>query len=115
VTTLAVAIAATCVFMVAQDVLGEGLTISSARGLAFFPGLFDGLGDFATRYGAAIIAVTSVHFGLWSWQTLAVVTSCAITSFFTSNFAAGKESKILPKDRLEKVSLAEMWRRIKEA
>lgn len=114
-TTLAVAIVAVCGCMFFQDVLGSGLTISQSRGLAVFPGLFDGLGDFASKYGAAVVAVTAVHFSLWGWQTLTVITACAVTSFFTSNFACGKESIILPASRAEKVSLAGMWTRIKEA
>lgn len=101
--SILVPIVAVCGFMFLQDVLGVGLTISQARGLEFFPGFFDGLGDFATKYGAAVVAVTAVKFSLWGWQTLAVVTACAITSFFTSNLATGKESLLLPKSRQEQL------------
>ena len=98
---LLVAIVAVCAFMMIQDVLGQGLTISTSRNLKFWPGFFDGLGDYANRYGAAVVAVSAVHWGLWSSQTLLIVTACAVTSFFTSNLAAGKESLLLPKSRLE--------------
>jgi len=110
-TSLILPIIAVCALMFLQDCLGVGLTISQARGLEFFPGFFDGLGDFATRYGGAIIAVTAVKFSLWSWQTFVVVAACATTSFFTSNLATGKESMILPKDRLEKWTIRSLWSR----
>lgn len=103
--TLLVAVVAVCGFMMAQDVLGEGLTISSARGLRFWPGFFDGLGDFPNKYGSAVVAVTAVHFSLWSWQTVVVVTACATTSFFTSNAAADKCSMLLPRSRTEQIRL----------
>ena len=103
--TLLVAVVAICGFMFLQDVLGEGLTISSTRALRFWPGFFDGLGDFPSKYGGAVVAVTAVHFSLWSWQTATVVTACAMTSFFTSNAAAGKESRLLPRSRTEQVRL----------
>lgn len=109
---LITAIAVVCICMFFQDVLGSGLTISQSRGLAFFPGFFDGLGDFATRYRGAAIAVTTVRFGLGSWQTFVVISACALTSFFTSNAATGKESLILPKDNLDHVTLHEMWSRL---
>lgn len=108
------AVIAVCGFMFLQDVLGSGLTISQSRGLKFFPGFFDGLGDFPNKYGNAVVAVTAVHFSLWGWQTFVVVTCCSLTSFFTSNAACGKESKILPKDRLDHVTAREMWRRLFE-
>jgi hypothetical protein len=109
------AIAAVCLFMVLQDIFGTGLTISESRALKVFPGLFDGLGDFASRYGGAIGAVTAVHYGVTSWQFLAVTSSCAGTSYFTSNAATGKVSAILPKDRLESFTLSLLWQRLKGA
>jgi hypothetical protein len=109
-TLLLVAVIAICVTMFFQDGLGVGLTISQSRGLKFFPGFFDSLGDYASKYGVAIVAATTVHFGLWSWETFIVITACAITSFFTSNFATGKESLILPKSVAEQVSLRQMWK-----
>ena len=112
---LAVAVAVVCVAMFFQDVFGEGLTISSARGLQFFPGFFDGMGDYASKYGTAAVAATTGRYGLGSWQLLVVITACACTSFFTSNAAAGKESMILPRDRTEKITAAELWRRVKAA
>ena len=110
---LLVAILVVCGAMFFQDILGSGLTISQSRGLDFWPGLFDGLGDFATRYGGAAIAITTVRFGLGSWQTFVVIAACAMTSFFTSNLATGKESKILPMTNLEKISLKEAWKRLR--
>jgi hypothetical protein len=95
------------------DILGVGLTISQSRGLKFFPGFFDSLGDYASKYGIAIVAATTVHFGLWSWETFLVITACAMTSFFTSNLATGKESLILPRSRAEQVSIREMWKQRK--
>lgn len=109
------AITGVCVFMVLQDVFGTGLTISEARALRIFPGIFDGLGDFASRYGGAIGAVTAVHYGVTSWQFLAVTSACAGTSYFTSNAATGKVSAILPKDRMEAFTLSLLWQRIKGA
>lgn len=102
-TSLAAVCIATAFFMFLQDVLGSGLTISQARALRFWPGLFDGLGDFVNRYGVVIAAVTGAHYGLWSWQLLLVTTVTAFVSFFTSNTATGKESKLLPKSRLAQV------------
>ena len=99
------ALLAACFCMMCSDVLGVGITISQARALIFWPGFFDALGDYANKYGAAIVAVTSVHYGLWSFTTFVVVTACAITSFFTSNLATGKESKLLPMSRAEQLSL----------
>lgn len=110
--TLFIAIVATCGFMFFQDVFGEGLTISSARGLKFFPGAFDGLGDFVNKYGGAIAAVAAVHYGLTSWQLFTIVCACATTSFFTSNMAAAKASKILPLNRMEKFTFASLWHRL---
>ena len=110
---LLAAVAVVCGCMFFQDVLGSGLTISQARGLSFFPGLFDGLGDFASRYGGAAIAYVTIRFGLGSWQTFVVITTCAVTSFFTSNTATQKESLILPKDRFEHVTWAELWGRLR--
>jgi hypothetical protein len=98
--------------MALQDVAGTSMMISESRNLRVFPGLFDALGDYVNRYGAAVVAVTAVHFGLWSWATLLVVTACAITSFFTSNFATGKASMILPKDRMEKITMRDFFHRL---
>ena len=109
---LITAVVVVCFCMFCQDVLGSGLTISQSRGLAFFPGFFDGLGDFATRYGGAAIAITTVRFGLGSWQTFVVISACAVTSFFTSNAATCRESLILPKDRLDHVTIRQMWQRL---
>jgi hypothetical protein len=109
---LIVAVLSICACMFLQDVLGVGLTISQSRGLTFYPGFFDALGDYAGKYGGAIVAVAAVHFGLWSIQTFIIVTACAVTSFFTSNLATGKESMILPKSRADHVSLTEAWRRL---
>jgi hypothetical protein len=114
-TSLVWPLIAVCGFMFLQDILGVGLTISQARGLRLFPGIFDGLGDFATRYGGAVVAVTAVKFSLWSWQTFLVVAACAMTSFFTSNLATGKESMILPRDRMETVTMALLWQRVRRA
>ena len=108
--TLLGALGAMCACMMAQDVLGVGLTISQSRGLSFWPGLFDGLGDFANKYGGAIAAVTAVHYGLWSIETLAIVSACAITSFFTSNLATGKESLLLPRSRAEQIGFRRWWK-----
>lgn len=108
---LLVAILAVCGFMFLQDVFGTGLSISEPRGLRFFPGFFDGMGDFVGRYGAGVSAVAAVHYGLTSWQFFAITAACAVTSFFTSNAATGKESEILPMTRMEKFTLADLWQR----
>jgi hypothetical protein len=98
---LLTSVVAVCGFMMVQDLLGSGLTISQSRGLRFYPGFFDGLGDFPNKYGAAIVAVTAVHFSLWGWQTLLVVSACAATSFVTSNGATERWAVVLPRDNAE--------------
>ena len=108
-------IIAIIVFMFFQDVFGTGLSISEPRGLRFFPGFFDGMGDFVNKYGGAVTAVTAVKYSLWSWQLFLVVLACAVTSFFTSNMATAKESMILPQTAMEKFTLASTWIKIKEA
>lgn len=95
---------ATIGFMFLQDIFGSSLVVAEARELKFWPGLFDGLGDLVSRYGVVIAAVAAVHFGLWSWQTAVLAGLTAITSFFTSNLAVGKASKLLPKSRLEQLA-----------
>jgi len=107
------AIVAVCIFMFFQDVFGSGLTIAESRALRVFPGLFDGLGDFVSRYGAGVSAFAVYHYGLGSWQFLTITAACGATSFFTSNAAVGKVSVILPKDRMEKFTLKLLWQRIK--
>ena len=109
------AVVAICAFMFLQDVFGTGLTIAESRALKFFPGFFDGLGDFVNGYGKAISAVTAVHYGLTSIQFFVVTCAVAATSFFTSNAATGKVSAILPKDRLEAFTLNLLWQRLKGA
>ena len=102
-------------FMFLGDVFGAGLSISEPRGLKFFPGFFDGMGDFVGKYGGGVSAVAAVHYGLTSWEFFAITLTCAITSYLTSNAATAKESLILPKDRLEQFNLAIFWQRVKEA
>lgn len=111
-TELLIALAAVCGFMVLQDVLGSGLTVSQARDLRTFPGVFDGLGDYANRYGGAVVAVVAVRFGLWSWQNLVVITACAVTSFFASNAATERWSVVLPADREHQGAVRETLRRL---
>jgi hypothetical protein len=76
---------ASIAFMVAQDFFGTSMVIGEAKGTKFWPGFWDGLNDFATRYGGGIIAVAVVKYSLWSWQTLVIVMCVAVTSFFTTN------------------------------
>lgn len=106
---LLIAIVAVCGFMFLQDTLGSGLSVSQARvaarrdaglplgKLGVLPGAFDALGDYPSRYGGAVVAVTSVHFGLWSWQLAVVTTACALTSFATTNEMTSRLSRLLPK------------------
>lgn len=113
--TLLTGIVAVCAFMFLQDIFGTSLVIAQSRGLSFWPGLFDALGDYVNRYGSAVVAVTAVHFGLFGWQTLLVVTACAITSFFTSNFATGKASMILPENDMEKITIRQLLQRLRNS
>ena len=73
------------VFMAAQDFFGTNMTIGEAHGVRFWPGVWDALNDYASRYGGAVTAVGAVKYGLWSWQTALIVTCVAVTSFFTTN------------------------------
>jgi hypothetical protein len=91
------------VFMALQDVFGVGLTISQARGLATYPGLFDAAGDFVSRYGGAISAVAAVNYGILSGSFFLITLAVAATSYFTSNLATGKESRLLPASRIEQM------------
>ena len=109
-TALIVAIVAVCGFMAAQDFLGTGLSISTPRGLRFWPGFFDGLGDFPGKYGGAVVAVTAVKFSLWGWQTLLVVSACALTSFISSNKATGFLKQKLPDNEAQQHP--SHWRRL---
>lgn len=90
------AAALTVAAMVAQDFLGTGLTISMTRNLAWLPGTFDGLGDYASRIGQALTAGAYVAHGLWAWQTQLLLFLTAVTSFSTTNAATPLMSRLLP-------------------
>lgn len=89
--------ALTALSMAVQDTLGSSMIVAIQRKLRFWPGLFDGLGDFASGYGKAVTAAAVVKWGLGSWETFLLVTVTATTSFFTTNETTELAHRLLPK------------------
>jgi hypothetical protein len=83
--TFAFGCVAASFFMVLQDTFADSMTIAEARNIPKWPGRLDAANDYVSKYGAAIIAVGAVRYGLWSIQTFVVVSCVAATSYVTTN------------------------------
>jgi hypothetical protein len=92
----------TVIAMVCQDTFATTMVVAEARNLAHWPGLMDGLNDYASRIGGAVTAGSYVHSGLWSWQTQTLLALTAVTSYCTTNRVTGIAHRLLPPARPSK-------------
>jgi hypothetical protein len=89
--------------MALQDGLGSFMIVAIDKNRGRLAGAMDAAGDFASKYGAGVMAGSVVKWGLFSWQAFAIVCVTAFTSFFCTSQTTelahrllGKPDKIPP-------------------
>lgn len=89
----------TALFMGFQDAFGASLVIAEGRNLWLWPGLLDAAGDWVNRAGQALTAGAYVRYGLWSYETQALLAVTMLTSFTVTNTVTPLATAMLPKER----------------
>jgi hypothetical protein len=83
------------VTMAAQDTLGSFLIVAIDHNRGRLAGAMDALGDFASKYGAGVMAGSVVKWGLGSWETFTIVAVTGTTSFFCTSQTTTLAHKVL--------------------
>lgn len=85
------------VSMAAQDSLGSFMIVAMDKNRSRLAGVMDALGDFASKYGAGLMAGSVVKWGLGSWETFLLVAVTALTSLFCTSSTTELAHRMLGK------------------
>jgi hypothetical protein len=83
--------------MAAQDTLGSFMIVAIDKNRGRLAGAMDAAGDFASKYGAGIMAGSVVKWGLFSYQAFIIVCLTALTSYFCTSETTQLAHRLLGK------------------